>query len=125
MLGCGCWWSEDEAKMAKLLSRGLAEEGYAVDVAGRGEDALWMAQAAGYDAIVLDVMLPGLDAVWSWTHVHPVPYVCVLSVLARYVGHSCVLLDCCQYHWLRTRSTIPRPGGTLGIDRDRSLGPWV
>jgi two-component system, OmpR family, response regulator len=52
---------EDEAKMAKLLSRGLAEEGHAVDVAGRGEDALWMAQAAPYDAIVLDVMLPGLD----------------------------------------------------------------
>jgi two-component system, OmpR family, response regulator len=52
---------EDEAKMAKLLSRGLAEEGHAVDVAGRGEDALWMAQAAAYDAIILDVMLPGLD----------------------------------------------------------------
>jgi two-component system, OmpR family, response regulator len=52
---------EDEAKMAELLARGLAEEGHAVDVAGRGEDALWMAQAAGYDAIVLDVMLPGLD----------------------------------------------------------------
>jgi two-component system OmpR family response regulator len=52
---------EDEAKMAKLLSRGLTEEGHAVDVAGRGEDALWMAQAAAYDAIVLDVMLPGLN----------------------------------------------------------------
>ena len=52
---------EDEAKMAKLLSRGLVEEGHAVDVAGRGEDALWMAQAAAYDAIILDVMLPGLD----------------------------------------------------------------
>jgi two-component system OmpR family response regulator len=54
---------EDEAKMAKLLSRGLAEEGHAVDVAGRGEDALWMAQAAGYDAIILDLMLPGMDGV--------------------------------------------------------------
>jgi two-component system OmpR family response regulator len=52
---------EDEAKMADLLSRGLREEGHAVDVAGRGEDALWMAQAAGYDAILLDVMLPGMD----------------------------------------------------------------
>lgn len=47
--------------MADLLSRGLREEGHAVDVAGRGEDALWMAQAAGYDAILLDVMLPGMD----------------------------------------------------------------
>src|SRR5204862_3429932 len=52
---------EDEAKMADLLARGLREEGHAVDVAGRGEDALWMATAAPYDAIVLDVMLPGLD----------------------------------------------------------------
>jgi two-component system OmpR family response regulator len=52
---------EDEAKMAALLARGLREEGHAVDVAGNGEDALWMAGAAPYDAIVLDVMLPGLD----------------------------------------------------------------
>jgi two-component system OmpR family response regulator len=52
---------EDEAKMAKLLGRGLREEGHAVDVTGRAEDALWMARAAPYDAIVLDVMLPGAD----------------------------------------------------------------
>jgi two-component system OmpR family response regulator len=52
---------EDEAKMATLLARGLSEAGHAVDIAGRGEDALWMAQAAPYDAIILDVMLPGLD----------------------------------------------------------------
>jgi two-component system, OmpR family, response regulator len=52
---------EDEAKLAKLVARGLREEGYAVDVAGRGEDALWMAHAAPYDAILLDVMLPGAD----------------------------------------------------------------
>ena len=50
---------EDEAKMASLLERGLREEGHAVDVAVRGEDALWMARATPYDAIVLDVMLPG------------------------------------------------------------------
>ena len=52
---------EDEKKMAGLLSRGLKEEGHAVDLAGRGEDALWMARAVSYDAILLDVMLPGLD----------------------------------------------------------------
>jgi two-component system, OmpR family, response regulator len=52
---------EDEAKMAALLRRGLVEEGYAADVAATGEDALWMARAAPYDAIVLDVMLPGVD----------------------------------------------------------------
>jgi two-component system OmpR family response regulator len=52
---------EDELKMAALLRRGLAEEGYAADVARTGEDALWMARATPYDAIVLDVMLPGAD----------------------------------------------------------------
>ena len=54
---------EDELKMAALLRRGLAEEGHAVDVAGNGDDGVWMAQAADYDAIVLDLMLPGLDGV--------------------------------------------------------------
>ena len=47
--------------MAELLARGLREEGNAVDVTGRGEDALWMAKSTAYDAIVLDVMLPGGD----------------------------------------------------------------
>jgi two-component system OmpR family response regulator len=53
--------AEDEPKMAGLLRRGLAEEGYAADVAANGEDALWMAAAVEYDAIVLDVMLPLAD----------------------------------------------------------------
>src|SRR5205807_4162123 len=52
---------EDQPKLAALLARGLREEGHAADVAGRGEDALWMAAAAPYDAIVLDIMLPGID----------------------------------------------------------------
>jgi two-component system OmpR family response regulator len=52
---------EDEPKMAQLLKRGFVEEGHAADVADRGEDALWMAGATAYDAIVLDVMLPGMD----------------------------------------------------------------
>jgi len=52
---------EDEKKLGELLGRGLREEGYAADVADRGEDVLWMTQAVEYDAIVLDVMLPGAD----------------------------------------------------------------
>ena len=52
---------EDERKLAALLARGLREEGHAADLADRGEEALWMAKAVPYDAIVLDVMLPGLD----------------------------------------------------------------
>jgi two-component system, OmpR family, response regulator len=67
---------EDEVKMARLIRRGLREEGMSVDMTERGEDALWMAGSTDYDAIVLDVMLPGIDgfetcrrlredAVWS------------------------------------------------------------
>ena len=52
---------EDEVKMARLIRRGLREEGLSVDIADRGEDALWMAGSTDYDAIVLDVMLPGID----------------------------------------------------------------
>jgi len=52
---------EDQPKLAALLARGLREEGHAADVAERGEDAAWMALAARYDAIVLDIMLPGID----------------------------------------------------------------
>ncbi|MGH2869416.1 MAG: response regulator transcription factor [Solirubrobacteraceae bacterium] len=52
---------EDELKMARLIKRGLRDEGLAADVAGSGEDALWMAAATDYDVIVLDVMLPGID----------------------------------------------------------------
>src|SRR3989442_10883347 len=52
---------EDELRMASLIRRGLVNEGLAGDVAGSGEDALWMAPAHDYDAVVLDVMLPDLD----------------------------------------------------------------
>jgi two-component system OmpR family response regulator len=52
---------EDEPKMASLVKRGLEEEDIAVDVADRGEDAVWMAGSTEYDVVVLDVMLPGLD----------------------------------------------------------------
>ena len=52
---------EDDAKLAALVRRGLNENGSTTDVAPDGEDALWMARAHAYDAIVLDVMLPDLD----------------------------------------------------------------
>jgi two-component system OmpR family response regulator len=52
---------EDRVKLARLLEHGLRREGMAADVAGSGEDALWMAGSTEYDAIVLDVMLPGID----------------------------------------------------------------
>src|SRR5258708_12083060 len=52
---------EDKVKMASQLRRALRGEGMAADVAITGEDALWMAEATDYDAVVLDVMLPGID----------------------------------------------------------------
>jgi two-component system OmpR family response regulator len=52
---------EDESRLALLLKRGLEEQGYVVDVTGDGAEALWLATEAGYDTIVLDVMLPSLD----------------------------------------------------------------
>jgi len=50
---------EDEPRMAALLQRGFTDEGYAVDVSTDGVDALWIATENPFDAIVLDVMLPG------------------------------------------------------------------
>ncbi len=55
--------AEDEVKVAEHIRRGLAEAGYAVDVAGDGNEALWLADANPYDAMVLDVMLPGTDGI--------------------------------------------------------------
>ena len=52
---------EDAAKVARLLERGLTEEGFAVDVVASGSDAVWMATEHEYDAIVLDVRLSDID----------------------------------------------------------------
>ncbi len=52
---------DDEVRTAALLRRGLTEEGYAVDVAGDARDAIWRATEFGYDAVVLDVLLPEMD----------------------------------------------------------------
>jgi len=54
---------EDEAKLSRLLVRGLGEAGHQVDACGRGDDALAQAQAIPYDVIVLDWSLPDLDGV--------------------------------------------------------------
>jgi CheY-like chemotaxis protein len=52
---------EDEIRLAELLRRGLGEEGYAVDLAMTGEEALDWANVVSFDVIVRDVMLPGID----------------------------------------------------------------
>jgi two-component system, OmpR family, response regulator len=53
--------AEDDQVIADFVSQGLREAGYAVDVAATGPDALKKALDGGYDAAVMDVMLPGLD----------------------------------------------------------------
>ena len=52
---------EDEPDLLASLAQALREEGYAVDIADNGDDGLFSAEGTDYDAIVLDVMLPGLD----------------------------------------------------------------
>ena len=49
--------------MARLVKRGLEEEGHAVDIAADGPEGLWLATENGYAAIILDLMLPGFDGI--------------------------------------------------------------
>lgn len=53
--------AEDVAKVAEHIRQGLVAEGYAVDVAADGDEALWLAQLHPYDVLVLDVMMPVKD----------------------------------------------------------------
>ena len=52
---------EDEAKIAALVKKGLTEQGFTVDVSGNGDEGFKLASSEPYDAVVLDVMLPGRD----------------------------------------------------------------
>jgi two-component system OmpR family response regulator len=55
--------AEDDTKLSASLARGLRGEGYAVDTAANGEDALFQARVYDYDVVILDVMLPAPDGV--------------------------------------------------------------
>jgi two-component system copper resistance phosphate regulon response regulator CusR len=52
---------EDDSRVARFIAKGLREQAYAVDVASNGEAALYQASISTYDAVILDVMIPGLD----------------------------------------------------------------
>ncbi|HEY0544477.1 MAG TPA: response regulator transcription factor [Pyrinomonadaceae bacterium] len=52
---------EDDPRIARFVSQGLREQAYAVDVTADGEDALYKAAINDYDAVILDVMIPGRD----------------------------------------------------------------
>ena len=53
--------ADDDAKAAGLLVQGLKAEGYAVDLASDGDEAVWLAETNPYAALVLDVMMPAKD----------------------------------------------------------------
>jgi DNA-binding response OmpR family regulator len=75
---------EDERRLADLIARGLREAGHTVDVRHTGPDGLFAATTGGYDSVVLDWMLPGLDGITICRrlreHGHRVP---VLILTAR------------------------------------------
>lgn len=55
--------AEDDAKLAQHIRRGLTEAAYAVDLAHNGDEAVWLAESYTYDAMVLDIMMPGKDGI--------------------------------------------------------------
>lgn len=70
---------EDEAKIADFVQAGLKEQGFVVDYCSRGDDGYDQALAQEYDAIVLDIMLPGKDGLFILKHLrqagHTVPVI--------------------------------------------------
>jgi two-component system copper resistance phosphate regulon response regulator CusR len=70
---------EDEPKTASYLRQGLSEHGFVVDVVHHGTEGLHLAKTRGYDAVLLDMMLPGQDG-WS-----------ILSALRKEGGQTPVL----------------------------------
>lgn len=52
---------EDSPRLLRSVAAALERTGYAVDTASDGEEGLWMARSAAYDAVILDIMLPKLD----------------------------------------------------------------
>jgi two-component system copper resistance phosphate regulon response regulator CusR len=52
---------EDDTRIARFVAKGLREQSYAVDVSADGDDAIYKASISDYDAIILDVMIPGRD----------------------------------------------------------------
>jgi len=55
--------AEDERKVAEHIRTGLVAEGYAVDVASDGDEALWLAESSTYDALLLDINMPHKDGI--------------------------------------------------------------
>jgi two-component system OmpR family response regulator len=74
---------EDEPDLLRNIAQALREEGYAVDTAANGEDALFSAESADYDAIVLDVLMPKMDGWEVLTRLRKTKKTPVLMLTAR------------------------------------------
>lgn len=74
---------EDEIKLTDYLAKGLAEEGFVVDVAHNGVDGLHLASELDYDLIVLDGMLPGIDGLAVLAALRQTKQTPVLMLTAR------------------------------------------
>src|SRR5580698_9853958 len=74
---------EDEPDLLSSLAQALREEGYAVDTADNGDDGLFNAEGTDYDAVVLDVMLPGMDGWEILTRLRKTKKTPVLMLTAR------------------------------------------
>jgi DNA-binding response OmpR family regulator len=94
---------EDERRLAGLLARGLHEAGHQVDVRYTGPDGLLAAMTGGYDTVVLDMMLPGLDGI-------------VVCRQLRDAGHSVPVL------MLTARREVPDRVAGLDAGADDYLG---
>lgn len=74
---------EDEVKTIDYLKRGLTEQGYSVDAATDGPDGLHLASTGDYDAIILDIMLPGLDGISLLKSLRPSNNTLVIMLTAK------------------------------------------
>lgn len=74
---------EDEVKTVEYLKQGLSEQGYTVDYASDGLDGLHLAATGDYDAIVLDIMLPGLDGIGILKSLRPSSSTPVIMLTAK------------------------------------------
>src|SRR5919205_533362 len=92
---------EDDERLSSSLARGLRGEGYAVDVAASGDEALLQARVYDYDVVVLDVMLPGPDGVAVCRVDLSAREFAVLEFLARRAGQVVSRSELLEHVWDR------------------------
>ena len=105
---------EDEADLLASLAKALREDGYAVDTAADGEDGRFKAQSWDYDAVVLDVMLPRLEAANETYHLAQRGHRAALRG-HRPGGQECGLKSALQQ---------PVPNTSSGISSETSKTSW-